>query len=252
MIERSDLLAHCNQLLQPEVLRDYCPNGLQVSGRQRIQKIVTGVTASLALIEKAIAEKADAIFAHHGYFWKGESPAIVGVKHGRIQALLNHDINLFAYHLPLDVHPHLGNNIQLAQHLGLDISGQWDVDGIQNLVWHGALPTASKASDFVAHCEKQLQRAPLHIPGRSDSIKTIAWCTGAAHRYLELAAERGIDCYLTGEISESTVHMARETGIHLIAAGHHATERYGIQALGQHLSQQLELEHQFIDVDNPV
>lgn len=252
MISRAELVATCQQVLQPDLLRDYCPNGLQVQGRERIQKIVTGVTASLALIEKAIEAKADALLTHHGYFWKGESPSIVGVKHGRIDALLKNDINLFAYHLPLDVHPEFGNNAQLARVLELDVLGQWEADGVRNLIWHGQLARPQTADQFCQHITKQLQRAPLHIPGKRDDIHRVAWCTGAAHRYLELVAEQGVDCYITGEISEATVHLARETGIHLIAAGHHATERYGIQALGRHLAQQFDLTHEFIDIDNPV
>ncbi|WP_410498559.1 Nif3-like dinuclear metal center hexameric protein [Chitinibacter sp. S2-10] len=248
-IQRQELENYIEQLLTTGQFKDYAPNGLQIEGRAQISKIVTGVTASLALIEAAIKLNADTILVHHGYFWKGEAAAIVRTKKQRIAKLLLNDINLFAYHLPLDAHESLGNNAQLAQKLGLIPTGRF---GEQDLAWRGELPVPMSLETFSQHIGIQLQRTPLTIGDLSKPVRNIAWCTGGAQSYFREASELDIDCYITGEASEFVTHLARESGVAFIAAGHHATERYGIAALGQHLAQSFELEHIHLDLDNPV
>lgn len=248
MGNRQEIASYIDSLLEVSRYRDYCPNGLQVEGREAIGHIVSGVTASQALIDAAIAAGADALLVHHGYFWKGENATITGIKRNRIQRLLEADLNLFAYHLPLDGHPQLGNNAQLARVLELSVEG---VEGENGLLYHGRPAASCHGEVFARHIEQALGRAPLHI--RSDrEISRVAWCTGAAQSYIEQAAALGVDAFISGEISEQTVHIACETGIHYFAAGHHATERYGVRALGEHLANELGLQHTFIDIDNPV
>jgi dinuclear metal center YbgI/SA1388 family protein len=246
----SELVASADRLLRPDQFQDYCPNGLQVEGRPVVRRLVSGVTASLALLEAALAAEADAILVHHGYFWKGEAPGIVGIRRKRLGLLLRNDISLLAYHLPLDAHPQLGNNAQLAAILDIEVTG-----GLQPVPLPignvGRLAEPQSLADFVARVTQRLGRAPLVVEGGSQPIRTIAWCTGGAQSYIEQAAAHGVDAFLTGEVSEQTVHLARELGVHFIAAGHHATERYGAPAVAGHLAAELGIEHRFIDVDNP-
>ncbi|MDQ7074811.1 MAG: Nif3-like dinuclear metal center hexameric protein [Gammaproteobacteria bacterium] len=252
MLERNTLLAYLDALLAKDDFQDYAPNGLQVEGRSQIKKIVTGVTATQALIEAAIDNNADLLLVHHGFFWKGEDPCVVGMKQRRLKALLQADLNLVAYHLPLDAHPTLGNNAQLAQRLGISATQSVSAGGTRDLLWLGQLPQAISAQDFAAQLEQQLQRTPLLIESCDKMIKTLAWCSGAAQGFISQAATLGADAYLSGEISEQTVHVAHECDIHYFSAGHHATERFGVQALGSHLAEKYALEHQFIDIGNPV
>jgi dinuclear metal center YbgI/SA1388 family protein len=244
-----ELIDYTGQLLQVERLRDYCPNGLQVAGRTQVNSIVSGVTASMSLLEAAYEAGADLVLVHHGYFWRNEDPCITGIKRARLKLLLEHDINLAAYHLPLDAHAELGNNVQLGRIIGVAIDG-WG--GEQNLIAHGSLQAAIPLQELQAHLARVLHRVPQCIGDPLKPVRRVAWCTGAAQGYLEQAIGLGVDAFISGEISEQTVHLARETGIAYIAAGHHATERYGVQALGQHLAQRFGLQHQFIDIDNPV
>ena len=250
-INRDDLHQYLNELFSIEKFRDYCPNGLQVEGKADINKIIFGVTASQALIEKAIELKADAIFVHHGYFWKNEAYPIIGMKKRRISSLLKHDINLFAYHLPLDAHPTFGNNVQLAKQLKLEVINELNTETQPNIGIITQLNTKLTPRDFAKHIEQKLQRKPLHISGNKAYLKSIAICTGGAQGFIELAAKQNVDAYLSGEISENTTHIARETGIDYFAAGHHATERYGAKAMCQHLAHLYQLDCQFIDIDNP-
>jgi len=239
-------------VLRPEQFKDYCPNGLQVEGRKEISKLVTGVTACQELITAAAEAGADALLVHHGYFWRGEDQSISGIKKVRIEALLKHELSLLAYHLPLDVHQEFGNNVQLGKVLGIEINGEL---GKQNNHPIGLTGTIDQGTDFEtlkALIADKLDRQPLAIEGKSKTIKSIAWCTGAAQNYIELAVAAGADAYITGEVSEPTVHIARESGIHFFSAGHHATERYGVQAMGSYLASKFNLDHQFIDIDNPV
>jgi dinuclear metal center YbgI/SA1388 family protein len=248
-----ELVTYANRLLAVENFNDYCPNGLQVQGRPEVQTLIGGVTACQALLDTAIEQQADAVLAHHGWFWKGENPCIVGMKQRRLAALLRHNISLIAYHLPLDAHPTLGNNAQLAQCLDLTITGTAGSNGrTPGLVMLGEPAEPVSGTDFAARIEARLQRKPLHIPGSDTSIRRLAWCTGAAQSSIEIALNEGADAFLTGEASEPTVHFARENGLHFFAAGHHATERYGVQALGAHLAQQFALHFTFIDINNPV
>ena len=247
MTDRRELQAALDTLLQPERFKDYCPNGLQVEGANRVKKIVSGVTASLALIDAAIAQGADTIFVHHGLFWRGYDGRVTGWMRQRLGRLLEHDINLFAYHLPLDALPDLGNNAQLGQKLGLKTSGQF---GEQQLGCMGEIEMAS-ASSLAQHVESVLGRSVVLVPGREAPLRRVAWCTGGAQSYFEAAIAAGADAFITGEISEPQAHLARETGVAYLACGHHATERYGAPAVAAHVATQLGLEHQFIDIDNP-
>lgn len=248
-MQLSELNNYIGRLLEISRFRDYCPNGVQVEGRSEIRRIATGVTASLRLLEAATAWGADAILVHHGYFWRNEDATIVGIKKRRIAHLLQHDVSLLAYHLPLDAHAELGNNAQLALRLGMLPQGHF---GEQDIAWHGELRQPQTLGQFAAHITHALQRTPLVIGNGERQLHRIAWCSGGAQGYFEQAVALGVDAFITGEISEQNVHVAEETGIAFIAAGHHATERYGVQALGEHLAQQFEIEHRFFDMDNPV
>lgn len=247
MANRNEILAKINEWLQPENFQDYAPNGLQVEGSENVSVVVSGVTASRALIDEAVKHNADMILVHHGYFWKGEDQAIRGMKKNRIKQLLDNDINLVAYHLPLDDHPEYGNNRQLANVLNIQ-----NATPIGGLVWQGELSEPMTPETFGLHIARALHRQPLHVGNGPEKIKTVAWCTGAAQGFINAALNAGVDAYISGEISEPTTHAARECGIHYFAAGHHATERYGVQALGEALAREFEVKHQFIDCDNPV
>lgn len=250
-VERNLLLQEIEQFLNVNAISDYCPNGLQVEGKAQIKRIVSGVTASQALIDAAIDLQADAVLVHHGYFWKGEDQRVIGMKQRRLKALLTHDINLLAYHLPLDVHPEVGNNVQLAQRLGLTVTGPLEPDNPRSVGLIGALDAPLSANDFAARIESALGRAPL-VFDQHKLIQRVAWCTGGAQGYIEQAIAAGVDAYLTGEVSERTFHEAQENGISFFAAGHHATERYGVQALGEWLVQRFGIEHHYVECPNPV
>lgn len=246
-----ELVSYTDALLNVGAFKDYCPNGLQVEGRAQVHTLVSGVSASVRLLDAALALKADAILVHHGYFWKGEDARVTGYKKQRLQRLLSADVSLLAYHLPLDAHPELGNNAQLAQVLKLNITGAFDTNSGPKLGLIGELPQPQSGAQFAAHIEHALGRTPLHVAGAASQIKTIAWCSGGAQGYIDRAAALGVDGYLTGEVSEYTVHIARETGLHFFAAGHHATERYGVQALGAHLARHFGLRHEYVEIENP-
>lgn len=248
-MQLKELNHYIAQLLLPERFNDYCPNGLQVEGKSEIQRIVTGVTASMALLEAAQAVNADAVLVHHGYFWRGESPVVTGIKKRRLHYLLKHDINLFAYHLPLDAHPDLGNNVMLGKVLGFGSLAYLDD---KNMMPWVQLEQKVNLSVFADEISTKLSRQVQYIGDPDKLIRTVAWCTGAAQSYLEQAVSHGVDVFISGEISEQTVHLARESNTAYISAGHHATERYGIKALGEHLAEKFDLHHQFIDIDNPI
>nr|WP_143890191.1 Nif3-like dinuclear metal center hexameric protein [Tepidimonas alkaliphilus] len=247
----AELVQAADDLLEPARFHDYGPNGLQVEGRARVRRVVSGVTASLALIEAAAAAGADAIVVHHGLFWRGQRGTVTGWMKARLQRLLAHDISLLAYHLPLDAHPQVGNNAQLAQLLGFVPEAEtWARFGEQQLGFLGRSPL-SEAAALAAHLGVKLGRAPIWVPGDGRPIRRVAWCSGGAQGYFEAAVAAGADAFITGEISEPQAHLARETGVAFYACGHHATERYGAPALGAWLAERLGLEHQFIEVDNP-
>jgi dinuclear metal center YbgI/SA1388 family protein len=245
----NELLDYTGELLQVARFRDYCPNGLQVEGRTEISTIVTGVTASMALLEAAAERGADLVLVHHGYFWRNEDPRVRGMKRRRLGFLLGNNMNLAAYHLPLDAHPELGNNAQLAQLMGVPVAG---MVGDPAILSHGNLLAPMTLQAFGEHLSNVLQREPLLIGDLDKRLVRIAWCTGAAQGHFEEAIALGVDAFISGEISEQTVHLARESGVAYVGAGHHATERYGIQALGRHLAERFGLQHIFIDIDNPV
>ncbi len=248
-MKREELVDYLDGLLVPGKFRDYCPNGLQVEGRAEIVRLVAGVTASQALLDVAVARNADAILVHHGYFWKGEDGRVTGIRRKRLASLLANDINLLAYHLPLDAHPELGNNAQLAQRLGWVEEGRF---GEQDIAWLGSMVGPGTLAELAADVARVLGRAPLVIGEGSKLIRRIAWCSGGAQSYFEQAIALGVDAYLSGEISEQTVHLARESGVAYLAAGHHATERFGVQALAEHVAQQFGIACEFVDLDNPV
>ena len=248
----TELVQYLDQCLQPGQFQDYCPNGLQVEGRVGVNRLATGVTASQRLLDEAVAWGADAILVHHGYFWRGEAPEVVGIKRRRLATLLLNDVNLLAYHLPLDAHPQFGNNARLGQLMGVAEQAPLQPESPGSVGNIGCLPEAITAGKLVGRLEKLTGRDALHIGDGKDPVRRIAWCTGAAQGYIEAAVAAGADLFVTGEASEQTVHIAREEGIHFVAAGHHATERYGVQSLGEHLSETFSLEHRFIDIDNPV
>jgi dinuclear metal center YbgI/SA1388 family protein len=266
MTDRQTLLAAFTTLLQPERFTDYGPNGLQVEGKEQIRKIVSGVTASRALIEAAIEAKADAIFVHHGLFWRGQTGVVTGWMKERLKLLLAYDINLYAYHLPLDAHQELGNNAQLGQKLGFITPkaaerGKIKNFGDQNLGWlanidQNELKTLQNPENLQKHLEITLKRhvASVFIAStatKSIAINNIAWCTGGAQSYFEAAIAAGADAFITGEMSEPQAHLARECGVAYFACGHHATERYGAPAVAGYVAEKLGLKHEFIEIDNP-
>jgi len=249
-MELTALTRYLDELLNVAAIKDYCPNGLQVEGRPGVAKIVTGVTASLELLDAALAADADAIIVHHGYFWRGEDARLVGLKKQRVARLLQADVSLLAYHLPLDVHPALGNNAQLAALLGWQCQGSFGDERIG--VFGSPARVGERAGEIADALHRALKRAPLLVGDAARPVSRIGWCTGAAQNYFAAAIEAGCDLFVSGEISEPTVHLARESGVPYISAGHHATERYGVKALGEHIAAQFGLDCHFIDIDNPV
>lgn len=241
--------------LQVHRYKDYCPNGLQVEGRETIGRIIAGVTASQALLDVAVQQKADAVLVHHGWFWKNENPVLSGAKRRRIATALQHDLNIFGYHLPLDAHPVWGNNAQLALKLGLepdrDEEGQPITFGPGDLIWRGTCEPCS-LEDLGQRIGAALGRPALTLGDAGKKVRTVAWCTGGAQNMMDAAIDSGVDVYISGEASEQNFHMANETGTAYIAAGHHATERYGVQALGAAIAEQFGIQVEFFDLDNPV
>jgi len=251
-MKREQLVCYLDELLESARYRDYCPNGLQVEGRGEVKRIVAGVSASQALVDTAIARGADALLVHHGWFWRGEDGRVTGLRKRRLQALLGHDINLLAYHLPLDGHAELGNNAQLARSMAWVVDGRF---GEQDIGWLGRMREPLSLLDLERQIAGQLQRRPLLVADGVDperKLSRIAWCSGGAQNLFEQAIALGIDAYVSGEISEQTVHLARESGVAYIAAGHHATERGGVKALAGHLAERFGVDCEFVDIDNPV
>ena len=246
------LMAELDKLLEPGQYKDYCPNGLQVQGKAEVKKVATAVTASQNIVDQAVACGADALLVHHGYFWKNESDILVGMKYKRISALIKNDINLIAYHLPLDAHAELGNNVQLAQKLGWTITDGLEAGNPRSIGLVGEVSENVSLTQLSLQVGAVLEREPLVIGEAEREIKRIAWCTGAAQSMIEQAVDAGCDLFVSGEISENTVHAARELGIAYMAAGHHATERYGVLAVGEWLEKELGVEHIALDEENPV
>ena len=248
MALRTEIDSHLQMLLDVGRFRDYGPNGLQVEGKPEVHKIVSGVTASLALIDAAIAARADAILVHHGLFWKGHDGRVTGWLKLRLARLLAHQVNLFAYHLPLDAHPELGNNAQFGARFKLVPDGRF---GEQDLGFIGAPAQPLTTAALAALLQFRLARPATVVEGDGRPLRRIAWCTGGAQSYFEAAIAAGADAYITGEISEPQAHYARETGVAFFACGHHASERFGAPAVAAQVAQQFGIEHEFIDIDNP-
>ena len=248
-MKRDELLAYLDSLLLPGKFKDYCPNGLQVEGGLEVRKIVGGVTASQALLDFAVDRRADAILVHHGYFWKGEDARVVGLRRRRLGTLLANDINLIAYHLPLDAHAEFGNNAQLAVRFGWQVDGRF---GDQEVAWLGHLAQSMRLADLATQLHRGLGREPMVIGQADRQIRRMAWCSGGAQAYFEEAIALGVDVFISGEVSEQTFHLANESGVAYIAAGHHATERWGVEALLRHLGEKFGIECEFADLDNPV
>lgn len=251
-MQLKQLCDFCDDYLKVADFDDYCPNGLQVESTQEVHHIVAGVSACLDLIEAAIEAKADTLLVHHGYFWKGEAQPLIGFKGKRIRALIKNNINLLAFHLPLDAHPQVGNNAQLARVMGWEVQDSFGSVGLHDIVFSGELKSVMSLDELSQSIADRLDTRPLAISAGDRPIRSIAWCTGAAQGYIDQAAERGIDAFISGEVSEQTFHYAKETGIHYIAAGHHATERYGVQALASLIAEKFGVQQQFIDIPNPV
>jgi len=245
------LVEEAERYLGSAKIHDYCPNGLQVEGRPQVSRIVSGVTASQALLDAAVEAEADLVLVHHGYFWKGENPCVTGIRQRRLKTLLKNDISLLAFHLPLDVHPEVGNNVQLARQLDITVEGPLDPENPKVVGLVGSLAEPMTARDFARRVQEVMGREPLLVEG-DQVIRRVGWCTGGGQGYIDTAIAAGVDLYLTGEASEQTYHSARENGVSFIAAGHHATERYGVQALGDYLARRFALEHLFIDCPNPI
>jgi dinuclear metal center YbgI/SA1388 family protein len=250
MIDLLSLESYCNGLLNSATFEDYCPNGLQVESCERVARLMVGVTACQGLIDAARDWQADVLLVHHGFFWRGEPAPLRGIKGRRIASLLTAGISLLAYHLPLDAHASFGNNAELGRRLGF--AGSTTEGDDEGLIWQAELSEAISAEALSQRIDQALGRLPLHIEGHQRPIKRLGWCSGAAQGYIERAAAMDLDAYISGEVSEQTVHVARELGIDYFAAGHHATERYGVQALGRHLAERFGLKYRFVDVDNPV
>ncbi len=248
MALRTEIATYLDHLLEADRFRDYGPNGLQVEGREEVFKLVSGVTASLALIEAAIAAKADTILVHHGLFWKGHDGRVTGWLKARLERLLGAQVNLFAYHLPLDAHAELGNNAQFGARLKLVADARF---GDQELGFIGSPAQPLTPAALAALLQFRLGRAPVVVEGDGRPIRRIAWCTGAAQGFFEAAIAAGADAYITGEISEPQAHYARETGVAFVACGHHASERFGAGAVAANVAQRFGIEHEFIDIDNP-
>lgn len=252
MIHRDQLVAACDHQLRASQFKDYTVNGLQIQGRETIKRVMSGVTACQSLLDEAVAWQADLVLVHHGYFWKNEPVAITGMKQKRIKTLLDNEINLLAYHLPLDAHAELGNNAELARRLGWKVEGCLDGELGEGLLWSGRVAKPQPLGELAQQIAVVLERTPLVIEALGvGSVDKIAWCTGGAQDMISAAYEAGAQVFISGEISERTTHLAREMGIHYIAAGHHATERYGVQALGEWLASEYGVKHRFVDIDNP-
>ncbi|WP_374252703.1 Nif3-like dinuclear metal center hexameric protein [Acinetobacter brisouii] len=252
MAQLQDILQWCDQTLISSEFKDYAPNGLQIEGKAEVKKIVCAVTASLDAIDAAIEAQADLLLVHHGYFWKGEPAPITGMRGARIKKLIQHDISLVGYHLPLDAHPSLGNNAAIAELLELENIQALNPNDRHPIGNIGYLKQAVSAEAFKQQLSDVFNREIIHLPSTTEKIQKIGFCTGAAQDFITQAAEQGCDAYISGEVSERTFYEARELNVHYFACGHHATERYGVQRLAQALSKQFDVEAIYYEQGNPI
>lgn len=236
-----------NEYLKINQYKDCVPNGLQVEGVSIVKKIITGVTASQDLIDQSIKLKTDAIIVHHGFFWKNEPVQILNMKKKRIKKLLCNNINLYSYHLPLDAHPIVGNNAQLGNLINIK-----KISYICPILPIGQLDKSIKPKKFRKKLQKKFKKKPFYIENKEKKIKKIAWCTGSGQNLLEKAAQAGADAFVTGEVSEKIFHIAKEMNINFYSLGHHTTEIYGIQALGEWLKKKYGFLVNFINIFNPI
>ena len=252
MAKLQDIIQWCDQTLKSPEFKDYAPNGLQIEGKTEVRKILAAVTASQDAIDAAIRENADLLLVHHGYFWKGEAYPITGMRGKRIKSLIQHDISLLAYHLPLDSHPSLGNNAAIADLLKLELIEALDPSERHSIVNTGYLNQPMPVEDFKKFVSEKLKFDAIHLPADKTMIEKVGFCTGGAQDFIVKAAEQGCDAYISGEVSERTFYEAKELGVHYFACGHHATERYGVQRLGQAISEQFDIEYVYFELNNPI
>ena len=252
MTKLQDIIQWCDQTLKSSEFKDYAPNGLQIEGKTEVRKILAAVTASQDAIDAAIRENADLLLVHHGYFWKGEAYPITGMRGKRIKSLIQHDISLLAYHLPLDSHPSLGNNAAIADLLKLERIEALDPSERHPIGNIGYLNQPMPVEDFKKFVSEKLKFDAIHLPADKTMIEKVGFCTGGAQDFIVKAAEQGCDAYISGEVSERTFYEAKELGIHYFACGHHATERYGVQRLGQAISEQFDIEYVYFELNNPI
>ena len=252
MTKLQDIIQWCDQTLKSSEFKDYAPNGLQIEGKTEVRKILAAVTASQDAIDAAIRENADLLLVHHGYFWKGEAYPITGMRGKRIKSLIQHDISLLAYHLPLDSHPSLGNNAAIADLLKLERIEALDPSERHPIGNIGYLNQPMPVEEFKKFVSEKLKFDVTHLPADKNMIEKVGFCTGGAQDFIVKAAEQGCDAYISGEVSERTFYEAKELGIHYFACGHHATERYGVQRLGQAISEQFDIEYVYFELNNPI
>ena len=252
MAKLQDIIQWCDQTLESTEFKDYAPNGLQIEGKTEVRKILAAVTASQDAIDAAIRENADLLLVHHGYFWKGEAYPITGMRGKRIKSLIQHDISLLAYHLPLDSHPSLGNNAAIADLLELERIEALDPSERHPIGNIGYLNQPMPVEEFKKFVSEKLKFDITHLPADKTMIEKVGFCTGGAQDFIVKAAEQGCDAYISGEVSERTFYEAKELGVHYFACGHHATERYGVQRLGQAISEQFDIEYVYFELNNPI
>ena len=252
MAQLKEIIQWCDETLNTHEFKDYAPNGLQIEGRSDVQKILCAVTASQEAIEAAIAQNADILLVHHGYFWKGEPYPITGMRGKRIKSLIQHDISLVGYHLPLDSHPTLGNNAAIAECLALENLQALDPSERHPIGNIGFLKHAMSATEFRDYLTARLGFNTIHLPAEKNQIQKVGFCTGAAQDFIGKAAEQGCDAFISGEVSERTYYEAKELDVHYYACGHHATERYGVQRLAKAISEQFNIEYSYFELNNPI
>ena len=252
MANLNEIIQWCDQTLKSHEFKDYAPNGLQIEGTSEVKKILCAVTASQTAIDAAVAYGADLLLVHHGYFWKGEPYPITGMRGKRIKSLIQHDISLVGYHLPLDSHPTIGNNAAIADLLELEHIQALDPNERNPIGNIGYLKSAMSPEVFKQFASEKLGFDAIHLPADKTSIQKVGFCTGGAQDYIKKAADQDCDAYISGEVSERTFYEAQELNVHYYACGHHATEKYGVQRLAKAISEQFNIEYSYFELNNPI